>query len=521
MARCCLILGDQLSHTLSALQTLDTNDSVLLVEVWSEATYVKHHPQKIALTFAAMRHFADALRRTGRSVHYVKLTDPANTQSIGTEVARCQSQWQFSGWVMTEPGEWRLRAEMETFEDRLGVPVEICEDTRFITTHAQFAAFLATRKQPRMEHFYRQMRQRTGILMDGKEPEGGQWNFDHDNRQACHLSTFPKPPRFPETPHLRDAKALVAEQFPDHFGSMDDWLWPVTPEQAEEAIQCFLTERLPLFGTYQDALVFGQDTVFHGLISSALHLGLLDPLTVCRRAEQAYRDGLAPLNAVEGFIRQILGWREYVRGLYWAYMPEYGTRNALDATAPLPAFYWDPERTRMRCMGEAIRNTRDHAYAHHIQRLMVTGNFALIAGLSVEEVCAWYLAVYVDAYEWVELPNTLGMALFADGGLLASKPYCASGKYIDRMSDYCRGCHYDVKRTVGTNACPLNTLYWDFLMRHASRFQSNPRMAMILKNIPRMSADKASAIQVDAQRFNAHLAAHGDDLTWEGGSDAH
>lgn len=521
MARCCLILGDQLSQSLSALQQLKPGDAVLMAEVWSEATYVKHHPQKIALTFAAMRHFADDLRAAGWRVHYTALTDVENTQSIASEIQRHQQIFQYEAWVATEPGEWRLRQELEDLQSSLRVPLTLCEDTRFIATHDQFKAFLANRKQPRMEHFYRQMRQQTGILMEGNQPVGGKWNFDHDNRQVCHVSTLPSPPTFPETSHLRDAKALVASRFPDHFGRLDTWLWPVTTAQAEVAFATFLQERLADFGTYQDALVAGEDTLFHSLISSALHLGLLDPLTVCRRAEQAYWDGQAPLNAVEGFIRQILGWREFVRGLYWAYMPEYATRNALDASEPLPEFYWNPDRTRMRCMAEAVRNTRDHAYAHHIQRLMVTGNFALIAGLSVDAVCAWYLAVYVDAYEWVELPNTLGMALFADGGVLASKPYCASGKYIDRMSDYCRGCHYDVKRTVGGNACPFNTLYWDFLMRHATRFQSNPRMAMILKHLPRMSPEKLMAITTEARRFKAHLVEQGDDLTWQGGADAH
>ena len=511
MARCCLVLGDQLSDALPSLLALRPNDVVLMAEVWSEATYVNHHKQKIALIFAAMRHFAERLRDSGRQVHYVKLTDPENTQSLCDEIRRHQSQHQFEGWLVTEPGEWRLLAEFQTLATDLPVPFEILEDDRFITSHAEFAEFLSGRKQPRMEHFYRQVRKRTGILMDGVSPAGGEWNYDHDNRKAFPGGVTPAPLAFPKDAITAEVFALVEERFASHFGSLETFFWPVTHAQAADVLETFIRDRLPQFGDYQDALVTGNDTLFHSLISTSLNLGLLDPMDVCRQAEAAWRRGAAPINAVEGFIRQILGWREYVRGLYWAYMPEYKTRNGLEADWPLPAFFWDEQGTDMRCLSEAIRNTREHAYAHHIQRLMVTGNFALIAGCSVAQVTDWYLAVYADAFEWVELPNTLGMALFADGGLMGSKPYCASGKYIDRMSDYCKGCRYQVKESTGPNACPLNYLYWDFLLTHRDRFASNPRMAMVMKNLDRMGDEKVAAIRADALAFKARVEQTGSD----------
>jgi deoxyribodipyrimidine photolyase-related protein len=514
LTRCCLVLGDQLSDRLSSLNYLEPEDVVLMVEVWSEASYVKHHKQKIALVFSAMRHFADELQANGRSVIYVSLTDPENTQSLTSEVERHQRSHRFTEWVLTEPGEWRLKEAFDELKAALPVPLQIVHDDRFICSHDEFQAFLKGRKQPRMEHFYRKIRQSTGILMEGGEPIGGQWNFDHDNRKALDQRATPNPPQWPLDSITKVVIELVNTRFTDHFGVLDgpDFRWPVNREQALLMLDHFITERLPCFGDFQDAMVLGKDTLFHSLISTSLNLGLLSPMEVCQAAEEAYHQGHAPINAVEGFIRQIIGWREYVRGLYWAYMPDYQTRNSLNASWPLPAFFWDESKTGMVCLSEAIRNTRENAYAHHIQRLMVTGNFALIAGCSVTDVCEWYLSVYADAYEWVELPNTLGMALFADDGVMASKPYCASGKYIDRMSNYCKSCRYQVKETETENACPFNYLYWDFLMTHQERFRSNPRMAMILKNLDRFGETKLAAIRSRAMAFRSRIESTGSDV---------
>jgi deoxyribodipyrimidine photolyase-related protein len=397
--------------------------------------------------------------------------------------------------VVTEPGEWRVREMMREWG------TEILEDERFFATPARFARWADGRKQLRMEFFYREMRRASGLLMEGDEPTGGQWNFDHDNRKA--LPKDVKPPkriRFEPDAITREVIAMVAQRFADHFGDLEPFGWAVTREGALEALDHFITACLPRFGDYQDAMKQGNGFLYHSVISPYLNVGLLTPREVCEQAEAAWKKGAAPLNAVEGFIRQILGWREYVRGLYWLKMPEYAETNFLNAKRPLPAFYWTGE-TAMNCMAQAIGDTKRTAYAHHIQRLMVTGNFALLAGIEPAQVEEWYLLGYADAFEWVELPNTHGMALFADGGIMASKPYAASGAYMDRMSDYCDGCTYDPDVKIGKNACPFNILYWDFLMRNEDALKGNPRMAMPYRTLAKMEPGRRAQIAAEAMAF--------------------
>ena len=426
-----LILGDQLTPTISVLRGLDPQrDVVLMAEVMGECTYVPHHRQKLVLVLSAMRHFAADLVQQGVRVDYVKLDDPANTGSLTGELARAIARHRPQRMLATQAGEWRVHSDL------LAAGVEVLSDDRFFCELDWFRRWAGNRRQLRMEFFYRDMRRATGILMDGDAPVGGAWNFDSENRKRLPPGLVPPTPRrFPPDAITRDVLALIARQFPSGFGSLDGFAWPVTREGAAAALADFIAHRLPGFGDYQDALATDSPFLFHSLLSTSLNLGLLSPAECCRAAEEAWRLGRAPLNAVEGFIRQILGWREYVRGIYWARMPDYASTNALQATRPLPAFFWTGE-TAMKCVATAIAQTRNHAYAHHIQRLMVTGNFALLAGLDPAAVNAWYLAVYADAFEWVELPNTHGMALFADGGVMASKPYAASGAYINRMSDH-------------------------------------------------------------------------------------
>ena len=497
-----LVLGDQLSPGLSSLEDAGPGDVVLMAEVAEEATYVRHHKKKIAFLFAAMRHFAEELRSAGLRVRYVRLDDPGNQGSLRGEVARAlEDDPSLSAVIVTKPGEWRLLQDMETWRDLMPVPVDLREDTRFIVPLTEFYAWAKGRKQLRMEFFYRDVRRKTGLLMDGDEPAGGQWNFDHDNRKRLPKSLVP-PPRFlpPADAVTQDVIALVAERFPDHFGDLEPWVFATTRAGAEAARDHFIGEILPGFGDWQDAMAKGEPWMWHSLLSIYINCGLLDPLDVCRRAEMEWREGRAPLNAVEGFIRQIIGWREYVRGIYWLKMPAYAQTNTLNAHRPLPDFYWTGD-TGMRCMAEAIGQTKRHAYAHHIQRLMVTGNFALIAGLDPAEVNDWYLLVYADAYEWVELPNTHGMALHADGGLMASKPYAASGNYINKMSDYCSGCAYDVTAKTGPKACPFNFLYWDFIARNRESLSGNPRMALIYKALDRLDPASLSAMRDEASVF--------------------
>ncbi len=501
------ILGDQLTSTLSSLRGRTKDDTVvLMMEVWDEATYVKHHKQKIVLIFSAMRHFAKELREAGWHVDYVRLDDPDNAGSFTGEVARAVERHAPRSVHVTEAGEWRVQQGIEEWADKFACPVEILPDDRFICTHEEFRRWADGRKHLTMEHFYRGMRRKTGLLMreDGQGkvgPVGGEWNFDKDNREPPKARMAPPPvPKFAPDAITREVIALVEERFADHFGSLERFGWPVTRSQAQQAADAFFAQRIEQFGPYQDAMVHGQDDLYHSMLSTSLNCGLLDPLDLCRRAEAAYDEGRAPINSVEGFIRQIIGWREYVRGFYWLLMPGLESDNALDATRPLPEFFWTGE-TDMRCLADCIRSTRDNAHAHHIQRLMVLGNFCLLAGISPREVQDWYLVVYADAYQWVELPNVSGMILYADGGKLATKPYAASGNYINKMSDYCRECRYKVSQKTGEDACPFNPLYWHFMDRHRDKLESNHRIGRIYANWDRMGADKQRDYLDSAEAF--------------------
>ena len=505
------MLGDQLSDNLSALADIDPDrDVVLMAEVRDEATYVKHHKQKIALVFAAMRSFALRLEDRGVTVRYVRIDDPANSQSIVGELHRALEDRPFERVVITECGEWRLAELLAAFAGvaaERGLAVEIREDRRFICSHDRFRRWASGKSQLTMEFFYREMRRETGLLMEGKTPSGDRWNYDAENRRK--LTRGLRPParlRTPPDATALEAIADVARLFPDHFGDLEEFGWPTTAEQAEAVLEDFLTHILPGFGDWQDAMAQGQPWMWHGLISTSINLGLLDPLTICRRAEAEYRAGRAPLNAVEGFIRQILGWREFVRGIYWLKVPEYRARNFLDADRALPWFYWSGE-TDMACVADVVAMSRTHAYAHHIQRLMVTGNLAMLLGVHPDAVDDWYMVVYADAYEWVEMPNTRGMATFADGGIMGTKPYAASGAYIDRMSDYCAGCRYDVKARTGEGACPFNRLYWGFLERNRPRLRDNHRLAMPYRTLDGFGEARRAALLDEAEATRRMLGA--------------
>ena len=509
-----VVLGDHLTRDISSLADIDpSRDIVLMMEVMEEATYVPHHKQKIVFVLSAMRHFAEGLQSEGIAVDYVALDAPGNLGSFTDELVRAVERHRPERVVVTEPGEYRVLSMMRKWHDLLGVPIEIREDDRFFCSLSDFTRWAEGRTQLRMEFFYREMRRKTAVLMDGEAPAGGAWNFDQDNRKPLPRDArLPTRRRFEPDSVTQGVMQMVGDRFASHFGSLAAFGWAVTRPDALEALDHFITVCLPSFGDYQDAMKQGNAFLHHAVISPYLNVGLLTAREVCARAEKAWRTGAAPLNAVEGFIRQILGWREYVRGLYWLKMPGYAESNALHATRDLPGFYWTGETT-MNCLAQVIGDTQRHAYAHHIQRLMVIGNFALLAGLAPRKVEAWYLLVYADAFEWVELPNTHGMALFADGGVMASKPYAASGAYIDRMSDYCTRCAYDPKRKTGEKACPFNYLYWDFLARNEERLKGNPRLAMPYRTLARMDAERRAAISADARRFLSTLdaLAHGAD----------
>ncbi len=507
-----LVLGDQLDLNSAAFDGFDpAHDAVWMAEVTEEATHVWSHKARIVMFLAAMRHFRQALRQRGWTVHYHELGQGQGQSTLGAEVARSVRRLRPRRLIVVEPGEWRVRESLQAAARTLGVALEVREDRHFLCSQENFRRHAAGRKQLRMEFFYREMRRRHGVLMDGNEPAGGVWNFDEENRQSFGRTGpgFLREPRsFPPDALTREVMRRVEEQFPKHPGRLARFDWPVTAEQARLALEDFIAHRLAAFGRYQDAMWASNDGqcraqeayLFHSRLSAALNVKLLDPAAVIAAAEHAYRAGRAPLASAEGFIRQVLGWREYVRGIYWHFMPAYLEMNALQASGPLPRFYWTGE-TDMNCLRQVIGQTLDYGYAHHIQRLMVTGLFALLAGVRPQAVHEWYLAIYVDAVEWVELPNTLGMSQHGDGGLMASKPYIASGRYIQRMSNYCETCPYDPGQAVGNRACPFTTFYWDFLQRHEPFLRKNPRMAMQLRNLARLGPQDRAGIRAQAGRL--------------------
>jgi deoxyribodipyrimidine photolyase-related protein len=499
-----LVLGDQLNTKISSLFDIDKdNDIVLMAEVWDETQYVKHHKKKIAFLFSAMRHFADELRGDGYTVDYIKLDDDGNSGSFTGEVGRAIKRHNAKQLIVTEPGEYRVLEHIKTWADDFDIKVDIRDDDRFLCTHKEFNDWADDgRKELRMEFFYREMRKKHGILMDGpNEPTGGQWNYDSENRQPPKEEMFiPKEYVGKIDDVTRDVMGLVADKFSDHFGDLEPFYFAVTRDQALYVLDKFIDERFHKFGDYQDAMIEGEPWMYHSHVSFYINCGLLLPMEVIKKVEQAYIDGDAPLNAVEGFIRQILGWREFIRGVYWHEMPDYAHTNKLMARRKLPEFYWTGD-TDMNCLKQCITETKENAYAHHIQRLMVLGNFALIAGLDVSEVNEWYLIVYADAYEWVEMPNVTGMILYADGGVFASKPYAASGNYIKKMSNYCDNCKYSVTKKSGDNACPFNYLYWDFFKRNEDKLKGNPRLNNPYATLSRMNDQKVKDAQSSAGEF--------------------
>jgi len=506
VSRLVLVLGDQLSHDLSALKAADkSRDVVVMAEVVDEGTYVPHHPKKIALVLSAMRHFADELRAEGWQVAYTRLDDPEASRSIVGELMR-RAQAHGTGEVIaTQPGEWRLIEAL----DAAPLSVTQLPDDRFICSLEEFDRWAEGRKELRMEYFYREMRRKTGFLMDAGKPAGGKWNYDHDNRKPARDDMLrARPVPFSPDAITEEVLALVEDRFGDHFGDLRPFRFAVTRAEARRALDHFARELLPGFGDYQDAMLQDDRFLHHSVLSPYLNIGLLDPVEICERVIEEWKAGRVAINAAEGFVRQVIGWREYMRGLYFREGPGYARRNELGHDRPLPAMYWGAP-TQMNCMAQVIGQTQEEAYAHHIQRLMVTGNFALLAGIDPGAVHEWYLAVYADAFEWVEAPNVIGMSQFADGGIIASKPYVSSGNYIAKMSDYCASCAYSVKDKTGANACPFNLLYWDFIIRHRDRFARNPRMGPVYRTWDRMDPDRRKAVRAGASACLARLDAGG------------
>ncbi len=509
--RLILVLGDQLDADAAAFDDGDpAQDAVWMAEVEAESTHVWSTQMRTALFLSAMRHFAQARRAAGWRVHYRALDDADNLGTLDAELTAAITRLRPRCLRMTAPGDWRVLGLVREAASAAGLALEIVPDRHFYGDVRNFAAWARGQPGLRLEAFYRHMRRVHGVLMDGDAPAGGRWNFDAENRAPFGPQgpgAVPAPPYFAPDATTQAVLDLVRRRFAQHPGSLEGFGWPVTRAQALEALARFVDERLPAFGHWQDALWPGAPWLWHSQLASALNLKLLTPREAVDAAEAAWRAGRVPLPAAEGFIRQILGWREYVRGVYWTQMPDYAASNALDAHADLPAFYWTGDAP-MPCLADALRQTLTRGYAHHIQRLMVIGLYAQLLGVEPAQVHRWFLAVYVDAVEWVELPNVLGMSQYADGGLMSSKPYVASGRYIERMSAgaYCRDCRFDPGVRTGPRACPYTRLYWDFLLRHEALLQDNPRMRPQLRSLERLDADARARIRDESTQWRRDTA---------------
>lgn len=497
-----IILCDQLTHDISSLSDINKDeDIVLMVELHSEFTYVKHHKKKIAFLLSAMRHFSAELSNANVNVCYIKLEDQNNKNLLKDHVKEIIEKHSVKRVIITHPSEYRILQEIKQWKSIFSIPVQIREDNRFLCTPGEFSKWASDKKQLRMEFFYREIRKKHDILMNGNKPEGGKWNFDNENQKspAKYLNI---PEKYEATPDkiTIEVMQLVNKHFGDHFGDLGPFFFAVTRDDAKVALSHFIERRLKKFGDYQDAMIENEPWMFHSHLSFYLNCGLLTAMECIRAAEHAYHSKSLPINAVEGFIRQIIGWREYVRGIYWHKMPDYKNENFFGADRKLPDFFWHAN-SKMNCINQCVKETKRHAYAHHIQRLMVLGNFALLAGINPNQVNEWYLIVYADAYEWVELPNVTGMVLFADGGYLASKPYAASGAYINKMSNYCNNCSFNVNSKNGQEACPFNYLYWNFIVQNREKLEKNPRISMIYRVYDKMSEKKRRDIESDSQNF--------------------
>lgn len=505
MKKLILILGDQLDLKGAALRNFDfKTDEVIMIESIPEAQYVWSHKAKIALFLSAMRHFAQSLKELNYPLTYIQSAPKSIVDSLREKII----QEGVTALICVEPGEWRLKQQIEQLAEELSIVLEMREDDHFYCSHQEFIEWVADKKELRLEYFYRLMRKRHHILVDSEgNPEGGQWNFDQDNRKPYSK----KGPGIIDNPILFEPDVITQEvikfvkgAYSTHPGSLEEFRWPVSRDQALEALNYFTEYRLRYFGIYQDAMWTDTPYGWHSILSSSLNLKLLNPREVISAVMSAWKKYGLDLSTVEGFIRQILGWREFVRGMYYLDMPGMAKANYYKHERPLPQWYWSG-KTNMSCMKDAIGQTLKYGYAHHIQRLMVTGNFALLAEILPSEVCDWYLAIYVDAIEWVELPNTAGMALFANGGRFTSKPYIASGAYIKRMSNYCQSCQYKPDVRFGVNACPITTLYWNFLIKHRAQFEASPRTKLMTANLKRISDEDQQSIVGHAKHLLNHL----------------
>lgn len=496
------VFGHQLSTRLQGFKQIDKQDDVILmIEARSRSTWKKYHKKKLVLIFAAMRAFADELRTQGYTVDYYKV----DSFQQGWELHA--AKYAPAQLLYHPPTDYGWRQQLKKWATSVEATLDVVEleEDLFLVPEKRWAELLPDGKSWVMDHVYRTLRRERRVLMEGDQPVGGKFSYDADNRKppGKNMPTFHPPLTFEPSEQTRIVMEEVEQEYATNPGSTKGFHLPVSRDEAQRAFDHFLEFRLPTFGDYQDAMVEGNGVMSHSLISSALNIGLLDPLEIIQAAEQRYLAGAAPLAAVEGFIRQILGWREYVRGVYLRLMPAYASVNELEHTRPLPSMFWEPERTEMNCLKQCISEVHETGYGHHIQRLMIIGNYANLAGLDPQQVAEWFNVMYTDAHDWVVLPNVLGMALYADGGRMATKPYISSAAYIHKMSNYCSNCIYDPKDKTSDNACPFNALYWNFLARHEQRLSDNPRMTMMYAALRKMTPEQRAYVeQRSAQHYH-------------------
>jgi deoxyribodipyrimidine photolyase-related protein len=503
-----LILGDQLNPRHSWFSRTSDDTVYTLMEVRQETDYVNHHIQKVVGFFAAMRRFAAHLEAAGHRVVYIRLDDPDNQQAFDANLMRIVQEERISHLEYQQPDEFRLDRQLADLGARLSIPATMVASEHFLTSRTEVQELFSGKKRFLMESFYRTMRKKHGILMEDGRPRGGRWNYDQSNRRR-YDGDVPLPPPMVFENNVSDLAAMVDRQGVATIGRIapEAFVWPLDRRQALAMLAEFVQARLPHFGRYQDAMTADSWSLFHSRLSFALNTKMLHPMEVIQAAvagADANPRQPVGIEQLEGFVRQILGWREYLRGIYWARMPDYGQLNFFGHTAPLPDCYWSAA-TKMNCIRRTVEQSLEHAYAHHIQRLMVTGNFALLAGIAPDDVDNWYLGIYIDAVQWVEMVNTRGMSQFADGGLVATKPYASSANYIRKMSDYCGGCWYRHGKKTGSRACPFNSLYWDFLVRHREKLSGNHRIAMMFRTWDRMAEENRDALLKQARRYKRNL----------------
>lgn len=503
-----LILGDQLNINHSWFTEVDEQVTYVLMEIKSETDYATHHIQKVIGFFAAMQAFAMHLKSLQHSVIYISLNDKNNHQCFDKNCNKLIEEFNFTHFEYQLPDEYRVDEHLKKFSSQLNITHQIYDTEHFYTERNELENFFRGKKTYLMENFYRHMRKKHQVLVvNGDQPMHGQWNFDEDNREKLPKDHHPIAPLLFSNELQHIEKEILKAKLKT-IGTVDpkNFIWPVNRAQSLALLDFFVNNCLSLFGTFQDAMAPNEWSLYHSRLSFAMNVKLISPQEVVQSAIQAYEKSPEEIqfHQLEGFVRQIIGWREYMRGIYWAKMPQYAQLNFLDHHEKLPDWYWTG-KTKMNCLKHAIQQSLQYAYAHHIQRLMVTGNFALLAGVHPDEIDAWYLGIYIDAIEWVEITNTRGMSQFADGGIVGSKPYVSSAANINRMSSYCTGCYYNKSQKTGDKACPFNSLYWNFYDKHESKLAKNPRIGMMYNVWRRMKASDKAALLTQAEYYLQHL----------------